>query len=278
MTGISTGNKTVGHDHKPEKKATITMMESPNKLPKYMQKANLIIETIAAQPSMVWMKSQRELCQKLSISQPELSNLVNLLVDREKVVKGEHIPGMRGKSHVLILKDPTLFEDTVSRSSMTTSTPIFRPEDRVAMPEEEMMGVTDLRKIDSKMIGQAVIGALKDVWQERDRNLEIRTEQNARMREYREQLQRERQLRMRLADEREDSDRQMEELRKENNELRTQLNQALLRSGNHNGDGDGKVQAYPMRSAMDENSRRVLDTLMRTKPGHYRESDAELEI
>lgn len=243
----------------------LTTVTDTRKFPKYMQKINLIIATLSEEPNMTWTRSQRELCDVLHISQPELSNLINLLINNDKIIKGEHVPGMRGRSHVLILKDPTPFDEVIPRVTPLVG---FRPEDRVVEPLEEVMGMTDLRQLDTKMVGQAVLDVLKEAWESKNRNLEIRTEQNARLREYRDQLHKERQIRMHLADERDQLLQQIETLTNEKTEVRGQLNKELIKNGNE----------YPVQDILDEESRRTLDTLMRTKPGHYRESDADLGI
>lgn len=239
---------------------------SQAQLPRYMQKANNVIQTIAHEGNGTWIKSQRELGESLHLSQPELSNIVKLLVENDKLVKGAPLPGVRGKSHVLILKDHTLFEESVPRTG-AAPTLSFHPNDRAAEPAEVANGITDLRKLDVKFIGEGVIQLLKESWDEREHHLQVRTEQNARIREFREQLQKERQTRIHLVDERDLLNQKIEDMIKENTELRTQLNQAIINNPKN------EPNTYPIQEAMDEESRRVLEQLMRTTPNHYRGAD-----
>lgn len=142
-----------------------------NQLPRYIQKANQVIATIAECPDKTWTSTQRELGLKLDISQPELSNIIKLLLDNKKIEKGEPIPGVRGKNHTLILSDETPFEKAVARNKTRAD---------YEMSKEHM----DLfvRSMQETMVVHE----------------NIREKQNNRLREYREIINNERKLRLEL--------------------------------------------------------------------------------
>lgn len=84
-------------------------------LPRYMTKANHIIEILQAEPDQTWKKSQKDLSARVGLSQPELSSIVKLLLANRKVVKGDPIPGVRGKNNRLVLVDKAPFTEAVQR-------------------------------------------------------------------------------------------------------------------------------------------------------------------
>lgn len=238
-------------------------------LPKYIHNANRIIETLAQQPDKMWSKTQRELGEQLGFSQPELSTLLKLLLDHEKIIRGAALPGVRGKNYVIELVDETPFTHSVSRRRSSAKN--ASSSDRALAPGEEVQGVINLGDLTMDKIGLAVMRALQAAWAKEDRHVEIRSEQMQRLRDFREQLSDERRLRSQLVSDKEALQRQVHELEHTQNQLRAEVNALLLKAR-------GNAGSYQLRDIVDDDSLRTLEMLMKGKPGQYRESDRELGI
>lgn len=236
-------------------------------LPKYVQKANQIIETIAEEPNRVWSRTQRELGEHLGFSQPELSNLLGILQEAGRVRKGNPLPGVRGRNYAIELADATPLDAPVRKKPRDH-------EDRPLKPGEAVEGPVELQSLSLDQIGAAVIRSLKDTWDRAERSSQYQTEQSTKIKELREQLGHERQFRVRFASEKETLERQLEDREQQINQMRAQINQLIMTS--HNGkDGNG---TFKVRDMLSEDELKVLEGLMRSKPGHYKESDGEVGL
>lgn len=236
-------------------------------LPKYMQKANQILAVLNEQPDHVWRKTQRELCETVGLSQPELSNLVKLLSENGKVRKGDSIPGVRGRNRVLHLQDGTFFEEPVRRVVKDEEPQPFRPEDRPLAPEDILDGPVDLRGLTPLQVGKSVIAMIESLTADRARHEHFRDEQNNRLREYRDLLAKERALRARLAEERDRVQHEVDLMKRENASIREQLNKAIIHAGSRERNGQ---HVYSIAETANEETRRTLDYLMRSRPeGSY---------
>lgn len=247
--------------------STALLAEETVTLPKYVQKANQIIETISQEPNRVWNHTQRELGEHLGFSQPELSNLLGILQEAGKVRKGSPLPGVRGRNYAIELTDATPLDAPVRKKPRDH-------EDRPLKPGEAVEGPVELQSLSLDQIGAAVIRSLKDTWDKAERSSQYQTEQSAKIRDLREQLGAERQFRVRFATEKESLERQLEEKDAQMQNMRTQLNQLIMTSHNHR-DGNG---TFKVRDMLSEEDLKVLDGLMRAKPGHYKESDQEVGL
>ena len=233
---------------------------------KYIQNANRIIDALAEQPDKIWKGTQRELCAKLELSQPELSNLVSLLVETGKVRKGQPLKGVRGRNYALELADASHLDDNVPRRA--------KPKDRVLDPGEAVDGPVDLQGLTLDQIGAAVLRTLQQTWEKAERAAHTQSEYLARIREYREQLSDERQFRTRMVAEKEKLEHKLEQKDEEISRMRGEINKLIIKANQRRGSGSG-VQVKDM---LDDEELRMLQNLMKDKPGFYRESDKEVGL
>jgi len=234
---------------------------------KYVEKANRIIGFLNQQDEKTWARTQRELSDELGLSHPELSSLVKMLVEQDKVVRGQPLPGVRGRNHTLILRDPTPLEGAVApRRATVTLVEDQVIDDCVLELQDPLTSSVDLRTISPEVVGTAVINLLRQSWSQTDRLRRIREEQNNRLHEFRDLLAKERNLRSKLVDEKEHLEKRINELISENAEVRGRLNELIIQQGNKQG-GRG---TFTVRESLDEESQKVLDRIMRTPPGDVR--------
>lgn len=237
-------------------------------LPKYVQNANRIIEVIAAQENQTWDRTQRELGEALDFSQPQLSNLLKMLIDTGKIRKGGRIVGTRGGTCVLELVDAEPLEGRVRREK--------KMSDRPLEPQEEISNGLDLGTMTLDHIGAAVVRLMKRYWEQEERFNQMRGDYLQRNRELREQLQDERRLRIRLATDKENLERQTQDQEQDITKMRGEINRLIIHAQEkRRGDGAGTFQ---VRDMLDEEEMRILESLMKEKPGFSRQSDREVGL
>lgn len=86
------------------------------KLPKYIQNANLVLETLIEEPGQVWTQTQRELGARLNLPQPILSGALSLLEQQGRIRRENPLP-FRGKSFEIELINATPLDAPVARKT-----------------------------------------------------------------------------------------------------------------------------------------------------------------
>lgn len=241
-------------------------MDTTLKLPKYVHNANRIIETLALLPNKSWTKPQRDLADQLDISLPEFSALIKTLIDAGRLRRGAPLAGVRGRTYIIELVDDTLLTSPVRRELAAQTNDRMEPGEAIDAP-------LNLQTLTVDQIGYAVMRMMKQVWEERERNSESRSQQVSRLRDMREQMDSERQARIRLADERATLEAKLAEAEEEMSRLRGEINKLLIRVNERRRSSPGTVKVADM---LDSTELAMLDSLMRGRPGHYRESDSEV--
>ena len=233
---------------------------------KYIQNANRIMDALAEQPDKIWKGTQRDLCVKLELSQPELSNLVSLLVETGKIRKGQPLKGVRGRNYTLELVDASPLDPDVPRRA--------KPKDRALEPEEAVDGPIDLQGLTLEQIGAAVLRTLQQTWEKAERSAHMQSEYLGRIREYREQLSDERQFRTRMVTEKEKLEHKLEQKDEEVSRMRGEINKLIIKANQRRGNNS----AVQVKDMLDDEELRMLQNLMKDKPGFYRESDKEIGL
>lgn len=236
-----------------------------DKLPKYVRNANKIIQILDGQDDKVWDRTQKELSNEVGISLAELSTLLKTMIEAGKIKKGGPLVGHRGRTSKLILVDNTPFETSIRRELNR------RTDDRVLLPEEEVNGVIPLKGITVEQIGSAVVRTLKTAWKNEENYIKNRGDQLNKIKEFRDRLNEERELRARLVAEKDRYARRLEEMEAEQTKMRAEINRLLLSTHERKGGGSFKV-----REILDQDELQLLESLMKSKPGFYKDSDAEV--
>lgn len=77
------------------------------KLPKSIEHANTILETISNQQDQSWYSSQKELASLVALSMSELSSLLKVLEQNNRIRRGIKLPGVRGNARTIVVADST---------------------------------------------------------------------------------------------------------------------------------------------------------------------------
>lgn len=244
-------------------------------LPKYLQNANRILTILVDQPNQAWAKTQRELGEQLGFTQPELSALLRLLREQGRIRAGSPLPGVRGRNYVIELVDGELFTEPILRRPLDTNPNNDPNEDRALSSDEELPSALDLGELTVDKLGVAILRTLRDAWEKEERFATLRTEQLSRVRQLRDQLSEERRLRVRAVEEKASMERACRDLETENQRMRAEINKLIISNNGHKEKGSN---GYQLRDILPEDSLRALEFLMKGRPGHYRESDAEVGL
>jgi hypothetical protein len=122
---------------------------------------------------------------------------------------------------------------------------------------------------------------LQLTWEKADRAAQYQSEQLARLRELREQLNDERQYRTKFAAEKERLEKQLENksaiiqrMQEETDRMRGEINQLIIRANSKR----NKNSSYQVKDLLGEDELQLLHNLMKAKPGFYKESDKEVGL
>lgn len=232
-------------------------------LPKYIQNANRTLEVIAQQPNKTWTDTQRALGIELNLPQPVLSDLVQLLETHGKIRRSTPLP-VRGRNFALEVIDDTPFDRPVRRQAKAG----FRPEDRAMTSEEQLTGAINIgADATVERLGQAIVYTIRSYVDKEERWSKTRSDLTENVRRYKDAFEDEKQQRRRAETENERMQQSLQLLEVEKNEVRGQLNQLLLQ-------GKKIANTVPATELMDEESRRVLEMLMKAPSGSSSEQEA----
>lgn len=225
--------------------------------PKYVEEANAVLATLAAAPNQTWTKTQRELATQLELPQPVVSLRIKLLLEHGRIRKGAPLP-MRGRNHALVVVDTTpLSEDAVRRPR----TVIHLDDDKPRQEEGQVPSMV-LGEFSAERIGHAIMQTLQESWQREEANARVQAQQNEAIRQFRTIIQE-------MKRQKEETDKRLGVLEREKADLRRTLNELIVTVNNNRSKGSPRGTAR-VAEMLDEESRNILNSLIREKPGDYR--------
>lgn len=233
------------------------------KLPKYIQRANQILETIAAQPAQTWRFTQRELGDLLNIAQPDLSSALKMLEDKRRIIRGAPLK-TRGRNYELI---------AISTEPLSGGMRSDLAELSVR-PKVAVRGVVDLQSISQEQITNAVKTMLIEAWENEAELNRLREEKKQLKSQYQRRVDDIRKEYERIEARERELVARVENLQNENSNMRGRLNSLILKT--YSGEDGRTYSIAELLRANDRRELQALERIMRQRPNDYRGRDAEV--
>lgn len=190
---------------------------------KKIEHANRIIEKLAEQPDYTWVRTQTELGKEIDLSPSELSARIRELREMGKIRLGQPLPN-RGRNFALVLIDPEPLDASTALGSRRT-----QEEEQPLLLKDHLEGATNLMEWSPEKIGLAIVRYIKESSKNEERFIKVRSEQQDRIRRFRDELTTQRNINAHVIDERDKLGLRAENLEKELATLREQYNDLLMK-------------------------------------------------